>query len=666
MVPELREGVRAVHSQLRRGRYIANTTSEEASLYSSINHNADAAIHERSEFMTNLERWANSAGGVASTTSILASPTDPVASDLYSIGESLRENQRVFVNDWILRYSTNFETNESVLSSDVTSNLLSHSSGVTVSSVVESVFYDRSGDDAELSLDEEKFYIDLLVHDSAEKERMGDDLGAEEHLREAIDWLEKQSRKGRVAFKNTAEMWEALALLLCKQDKLDQAATILEKYENVPTSLLGRRLTLKHELAERYVMRGELGRAEKLCMSARIGRREEHGEESSEFKDSVVLCHKIWQLLGKESLAKTLKHRWPGAFDRSSMSDSPLDEASNESQPSVASSVIESSSELSVRPAEVDWSDLDKRRRLIELLDQHGIDLQSPGRDLTQAVQRAVTKDSVELVRFLLDENRGNEGASALEAATIITAATLGKTRLMNILLKMNVDINARDSKGFTPLHRAAGKGHETTVQLLLERGANVLATNSQNYTALHSAMLQNICPSIVPMLIEHGVDLNATQRPEKRTALHIAAAKGRQSYIPVLLEGGANLEARDHNSQTPLHLAIANLHEEVAEILLVYGAGADIEATDSTGRTPLHHAIEMKNLDMVKLLLRHEAVVDSSTRDRAKASSREVGKCIAKTLEKRQKAETRAKVSSRGSSGSFRPPSLFSRRSVN
>ena len=44
---------------------------------------------------------------------------------------------------------------------------------------------------------------------------------------------------------------------------------------------------------------------------------------------------------------------------------------------------------------------------------------------------------------------------------------------LINILLDHGANIEARDNKGYTPLHYAASNGHQATVALLLERGAN-------------------------------------------------------------------------------------------------------------------------------------------------------------------------------------------------
>lgn len=56
-------------------------------------------------------------------------------------------------------------------------------------------------------------------------------------------------------------------------------------------------------------------------------------------------------------------------------------------------------------------------------------------------------------------------------------------------------------------------------------------------------------------------------------------------SAIPVLVEAGADLGARDANGATPLHAAVASMSEECVRALLE--AGADPNARNAAGRSP-------------------------------------------------------------------------------
>ena len=59
---------------------------------------------------------------------------------------------------------------------------------------------------------------------------------------------------------------------------------------------------------------------------------------------------------------------------------------------------------------------------------------------------------------------------------------------------------------------------------------------------------------------------------------------------VELLLQHGANVDARDKNQYTPLHFAAQYGQIEVAKLLLDYGANKDLE--DQYGWTPLHIAM--------------------------------------------------------------------------
>jgi len=61
------------------------------------------------------------------------------------------------------------------------------------------------------------------------------------------------------------------------------------------------------------------------------------------------------------------------------------------------------------------------------------------------------------------------------------------------------------------------------------------------------------------------------------------------QSKITLLLESGANINAKDKNGQTALHYASAANNHETFNFLLK--RGADFEAKDNDGKTALHFA---------------------------------------------------------------------------
>jgi ankyrin repeat protein len=108
-------------------------------------------------------------------------------------------------------------------------------------------------------------------------------------------------------------------------------------------------------------------------------------------------------------------------------------------------------------------------------------------------------------------------------------------------------DIFMQGCKGYTPLHLAvASEFNGDIVRMLLRFGANINAINQGGETPLHLAVAYEFNDDIVRMLLRFGANINA-QDNNGNTPLHIAASRGHIGVVQVLVEAGANKEARDN-----------------------------------------------------------------------------------------------------------------------
>ncbi|KAJ4705006.1 putative Ankyrin repeat-containing protein [Melia azedarach] len=92
-------------------------------------------------------------------------------------------------------------------------------------------------------------------------------------------------------------------------------------------------------------------------------------------------------------------------------------------------------------------------------------------------------------------------------------------------------------------------------------------------------------------------------------TALHLACLYGYLPCVQLLLERGANLEAKDEDGAVPLHDACAGGFLEIAQLLINSANDTErvkrmIETVDAEGDTPLHHAARGEHVGVIRLLL--------------------------------------------------------------
>ena len=203
--------------------------------------------------------------------------------------------------------------------------------------------------------------------------------------------------------------------------------------------------------------------------------------------------------------------------------------------------------------------------------------------------------------------------------------ASLGLNHLISVILKRKIDLEARDSNGYTPLARAVQSGERRAVLQLLEHGADPNAKRGRKIPLVIASVRQDL--ATMELLINYGA-LRGTgeafilaSRRDDATVLQLLLNKvsfpdedkfrvllsniqmGRVNLVRILLNAGTNPNRIDIEwGYTALTIAIYNYQYDIIACLLA--AGAEPNMRSPSGRIPLHVAVSLRCEPAIETLI--------------------------------------------------------------
>lgn len=206
----------------------------------------------------------------------------------------------------------------------------------------------------------------------------------------------------------------------------------------------------------------------------------------------------------------------------------------------------------------------------------------------------------------IFDVGAGQDG-SLRNYSSLMMASFLGLEDVITLMLDRAVNIHAFDDLKSTALGIAIDRHHEPVVLVLLDHNTHIESSIGHwNGTALHLAMRYQY-EGIVQLLLERGADIEA-RNVRGETPLFCG---GHFTTTQLLLKHGASVGIKNNFGITVLHYAAENYWEEgVIQLLLTQGA--DIEIQDTLGRTALLTAALFQNLDAIRVFCKFGANIDA------------------------------------------------------
>jgi len=251
----------------------------------------------------------------------------------------------------------------------------------------------------------------------------------------------------------------------------------------------------------------------------------------------------------------------------------------------------------------------------LRLLSVKGANVNAAGPDGSTAIMYAAANGSLDLVRALIKTGADVKLKNQLGTSAITEAAIIGSAPILDALLKAGADPNFRTTNGETPIMAAARSGKVDAAKVLLDAGADI---NAKEGWGEQSALMWAAAQSqadMVKFLASKGANLNdhgkvnqwerkIIQEPRPKdmnkggfTPLHYAAREGCAACVQNLLTAGADPDSEDPDRETPLLLALENMHFDTAAVLVK--GGADLDKWDLFGRSPVYMAADVSTLPL-------------------------------------------------------------------
>ncbi|CAH8619231.1 unnamed protein product [Schistosoma margrebowiei] len=272
-------------------------------------------------------------------------------------------------------------------------------------------------------------------------------------------------------------------------------------------------------------------------------------------------------------------------------------------------------------------------------------------RKIEQILFASVKQNRFDLVSRIIDGHKCDINVrDSFDRTPLHLAASSGNLPMVKLLIEGRALVDPVDKFGITPLFWAVYNNYKNVAHYLLNMGAKHNRVTKQGFTILHFISESNAI-SILKYLHRKSLTLEYDNADNNgMTPFLIAASKGNELLMEILVKRNCNVNATDLYGRNALHFVSKNGHIDALYYLLsVELLKTKIDELDNSGCSPLHLACENNQQHCVRLLLETGANPDIETETRdcplIECSRRGFHKCIDLLIENKASREKTSKV---------------------
>ncbi|XKL64859.1 hypothetical protein PGB90_004945 [Kerria lacca] len=253
---------------------------------------------------------------------------------------------------------------------------------------------------------------------------------------------------------------------------------------------------------------------------------------------------------------------------------------------------------------------MDMQHLILDLI-AGGADINLRNGEGLTLLHQAILKNDSKTALFLLNQGANIDAKTYDNLTPLQLAIKCGVAPVVESLCKKGVDMSVIDENGDCPLWIALVTHQEDIASILVRYGVNIdfwsEGPGGCLQTLLHRAIDENN-EVIARFLIQSGCDLNTPRKPgpggrggdeafNLQTALHLCCSSGLETVVQALIEHEADVNAKDIEQKTPLHIAVCNQHPSIINLLLCHPAiDVSLMERDKAGLTPFATALTCCN----------------------------------------------------------------------